>query len=374
LDQAFVGAVEDIYSAAPDPSLWPQALQAIAESIGGIGANFFWRRDDGRFGLVVSTGMDPNSVSEYLEKWWRHDIRGSRAVEHSYFAAGSLVTDRDVVTDEEMATHPFFTQFLARYGLRWVAATGVSPDPRIDVAISVHGAVTRSPFSDGELARLGHLGTHAERSLRLSIRLLDAEMVKGGLSDALARIGIGVLALDASGRVLLANPVAVGLRADGVEIGNDRLHIGSGPDRAAFEAGLAALLRRTTADLTDEMKPILVRRKSSDRPLVVYLLPIRTNGNPVEAFLAHTRLIVLVVDPQKDDPPDPTLVRDVLGLTLGEARVAALVGAGLAPRVAAQRLGITEETTRTALKRVFSKVGVSRQSELAALLTKLLLR
>jgi len=37
-------------------------------------------------------------------------------------------------------------------------------------------------------------------------------------------------------------------------------------------------------------------------------------------------------------------------------------------------LGITEETARTALKRVFAKVGVSRQSELAALLTKLVLR
>ena len=53
---------------------------------------------------------------------------------------------------------------------------------------------------------------------------------------------------------------------------------------------------------------------------------------------------------------------------------AALVGSGLAPREAATRLGIGEETARTALKRVFSKVGVSRQSELTALLTKLVLR
>jgi DNA-binding CsgD family transcriptional regulator len=53
---------------------------------------------------------------------------------------------------------------------------------------------------------------------------------------------------------------------------------------------------------------------------------------------------------------------------------AALVGSGLAPREAAARLGIGGETARTALKWVFSKVGVSRQSELTALLTKLVLR
>jgi hypothetical protein len=34
-------------------------------------------------------------------------------------------------------------------------------------------------------------------------------------------------------------------------------------------------------------------------------------------------------------------------------------------------LGIAEETARNLLKRVFSKVGISRQSELAALLSKL---
>jgi DNA-binding CsgD family transcriptional regulator len=80
------------------------------------------------------------------------------------------------------------------------------------------------------------------------------------------------------------------------------------------------------------------------------------------------------VDPKRDDPADPALVRDVLGLTLGEARVAALVGSGLSPRDASEKLGIMEETARTALKRVFSKVGISRQSELSALLTKLVLR
>lgn len=47
------------------------------------------------------------------------------------------------------------------------------------------------------------------------------------------------------------------------------------------------------------------------------------------------------------------------------------MGAGLPPREAASRLGITEETARTTLKRVFAKTGVSRQSELAVLLSRL---
>ena len=41
-----------------------------------------------------------------------------------------------------------------------------------------------------------------------------------------------------------------------------------------------------------------------------------------------------------------------------------------ASREAVEELGISEETARTVLERVFSKVGVARQSELAALTTK----
>jgi DNA-binding CsgD family transcriptional regulator len=90
----------------------------------------------------------------------------------------------------------------------------------------------------------------------------------------------------------------------------------------------------------------------------------------VEQFLVRSQAIVLIVELRAGDPADPSLVRDLLGLTLGEARVAALVAAGVSPRDAAQKLGISEETARTVLKRVYTKSGVTRQSELAALIAR----
>jgi DNA-binding CsgD family transcriptional regulator len=81
-----------------------------------------------------------------------------------------------------------------------------------------------------------------------------------------------------------------------------------------------------------------------------------------------------VVEQKLDEPADPAIVRDLFGLTLGEARIAAMIGAGIPPKDAAERLGIAEDTARNVLKRVFAKVGVSRQSELTALLAKLVLR
>jgi DNA-binding CsgD family transcriptional regulator len=119
---------------------------------------------------------------------------------------------------------------------------------------------------------------------------------------------------------------------------------------------------------------MLVDRPDGKRPIAIHILPLAPSDRAEDRVLTPARAIVLAIQPDAGGPPDPAQVRDLLGLTLGEARVAALVGSGLAPREAAARLGIGEETARTALKRVFSKVGVSRQSELTALLTKLVLR
>ncbi|WP_407178009.1 helix-turn-helix transcriptional regulator [Bradyrhizobium sp. STM 3562] len=203
---------------------------------------------------------------------------------------------------------------------------------------------------------------------------MDAELARLGLGEALARIGIGVFALDSLGRVVFSNPAGQRLVGDQLQLVRERLRIGSGAVRETIDEAVARTLRGDPRDLIDDPKPIFVHSTGVDRRLVVYLLPVAMRSSLTEQFLTHTRAIVLAIEQKLDEPADPAVVRDVLGLTLGEARIAALVGSGLPPKEAAERLGIAEETARTVLKRVFSKVGVSRQSEPVAVLAKLVLR
>jgi DNA-binding CsgD family transcriptional regulator len=109
------------------------------------------------------------------------------------------------------------------------------------------------------------------------------------------------------------------------------------------------------------------RASAGDRPSAA---GARSGARRVRArFGGHGRDLVCACE----RAPGGSLARPVRS-TPAEARLAALVGSGLSPRESAEKLGITEETARTVLKRVFSKTGVSRQSELAALLTKPVLR
>jgi DNA-binding CsgD family transcriptional regulator/PAS domain-containing protein len=372
--EQFIAAVEAIYDAAAAPEQWPLALQAVADAFGDVGANLTYHRDDGSFGAIVSPSLVAG-VGEYVREWGRHDIRAQRALERGYFVGQDVITDHDVVSPNEIATHPFYTQFLAKFGLRWFAGINISPAPNISVAISIQRSLMKNPYTQAERATLVRLAQHAEKSLGLSIRLIDADVANLGLREALGRLGVGVFLLDGLGRVMFSNAAAERLLGDGLEIADKRLIARFSVERKSLDLAISTTAQLRGDLFPEDPRPILLPRPGANRPLVVYVLPLRSSLQPVlDQFLVGVRAIVLVIDAQAQGPADPALVRDLLGLTLGEARVAALVAAGIAPRNASEQLGISEETARTVLKRVFSKVGVSKQSELTALLTKMVLR
>jgi DNA-binding CsgD family transcriptional regulator len=273
-----------------------------------------------------------------------------------------------------MQTDPFYVDLLARHGLKYFAAAMVSPDRRVEVALSIQRKVEKPEYSNTELNMLARLGRHVEQSLRLGIRLMDSELSKTGLGAALARVKIGVFILDSMGRVVFLNPTAQSLVGDGLVIVNDRLIVKRSMAHPRNVGKMDRLVSQGFEDLLAEPRPVLIHRRSSERPLALYMLPIPMAATVMNAFLTHARMIVLALDPDNGSPVDPSLIRDVLGLTLGEAKIASLVGSGLPPREAAEKLGIAEGTARTVLKRVFSKAGVTRQSELTALLTRLVLK
>jgi DNA-binding CsgD family transcriptional regulator/PAS domain-containing protein len=365
-----IAAIESIYIAAANPSHWPSTLQAVADCFDDVGAILIYGRDDGSFGVIESPSLEP-VTAEYAQQWSNRDIRAIRSRERGYFLKRDVITDRDVVSPTEMETDPFYSDLLRRHGLKYFAAAIVSPDPRIEVALSVQRARGKVEYSEDELNVLERLAPHVERSLRLSIRLMDAQSIQAGLATALARIGIGVFALDSLGRIVFSNAASEALLGDGLNIMHDRLVLANPQTSADAVAAIRQALDGRPETIVWDAKPVLVHRQPPKRPLVLHVLPLPASKNSENQFLVSARAIILLSDPVASGVADPALIRDVLGVTLGEARVASLIGSGISPKEAAERLGIAEETARSVLKRVFSKAGVSRQSELAALIARL---
>jgi hypothetical protein len=133
-------ALKAIYDAALDPDRWPDALQAAADCTDDVGAILIYGRDDGSFGVIGSPSLDA-VIEEYRGAWSLRDIRANRTRERGYFINRGVLTDRDVVSVEEIETDPFYCEYLRRHGLKYFAASIVSPDPRVEVGVSVQRAV-----------------------------------------------------------------------------------------------------------------------------------------------------------------------------------------------------------------------------------------
>jgi len=164
-----------------------------------------------------------------------------------------------------------------------------------------------------------------------------------------------VLLVDATGEVLAANHRARTLltQADGLALGAGRLEacdaaesqrLGRGVSRATGPARRASTLR--------------VTRRSGGSALRVTLMPLADRA--VAA--------VFVTDPTTMEKPDPARLMALYGLTRSEAKVAARMASGARLQDVARALGITTETVRGHLKRVFGKTGSHRQAELVHLL------
>jgi DNA-binding CsgD family transcriptional regulator len=103
------------------------------------------------------------------------------------------------------------------------------------------------------------------------------------------------------------------------------------------------------------------------QPLIVRVIPIEGEARTA---LEGAALLVVILDPE--DRPEPTndLLRQVFGVTRGEARLACRLLSGQTLNEIAERSGVASGTVRSQAKALFRKTQTNRQAGLVRLLTR----
>ncbi|WP_156349282.1 MULTISPECIES: helix-turn-helix transcriptional regulator [unclassified Sphingomonas] len=101
-------------------------------------------------------------------------------------------------------------------------------------------------------------------------------------------------------------------------------------------------------------------------PLIVVIRRIEARERT-----ARAAAIVTLIDPARRPAPAPSLWREAFALTPSEAALAALLTSGHSLESAAAARDCRATTLRVHLRRMFAKTGVSRQSDLIALLARM---
>lgn len=219
-----------------------------------------------------------------------------------------------------------------------------------------------SPRLDNEeVASAGVLLAQIARTFDLAVRL-DTNMVEKTLySDILDRLNIGVVLLDAQGRVDRASEVARRfLQArDGLQIHGGRLRAVSASEDRALQVAIRVVEEAASGEPVS--RGVSLTRQTGLRSLGVMVRPVPPSAG------GSARLAVYIRDCETVPEVESEFVRQIFDLTPAEAAVTNRLTAGLSLEDAAVSLQISRNTARAHLRSIFSKSGITRQTELVRL-------
>jgi DNA-binding CsgD family transcriptional regulator len=170
----------------------------------------------------------------------------------------------------------------------------------------------------------------------------------------------GVVVVDHAGTMLVVSRRAEQILAqqDGLATSGAKLTAPCPMDTARLHRLIARTWRLAHGPGPYVSDGLQLARPSGRKALVVRIVPLRPR---IDA------LVVLVCDPESRTPGEQSVLHQLYRLTRTEARLVATLAQGERLEDAARELGVTLGTCRTYLKRVFHKMGVSRQADLMRL-------
>ena len=188
-----------------------------------------------------------------------------------------------------------------------------------------------------------------------------------GALHILDHFSIGIILLDSVGRILSANASARSVMGNGQRLG---------PRTSTFE-GLPAAASRRMGELIERTQG--ASKLAMSIPHGAHggsLMLLASKLRPKEAAqlgrgLQDAATILFLCDSTRPVELPVAWLMDGFGLTLAEARAALPASSGLTVAGMARQLGLSPNTIKTHLRRVFAKTGTSRQAELTRLVASL---
>jgi DNA-binding CsgD family transcriptional regulator len=244
----------------------------------------------------------------------------------------------------------------------------------VSVCVAVLRAARRGPIAEEEFAFFERLAPHLRRALRLDRELAGARAGRDGALGALEGFGAAALIADGEGRLLRANRRADALLSAATKAGGGlgtrqgRLCGPTPADTQALRAAIRACVLAGTGRGGVAPPPAALRlaRGGTAEPLSVLVCPLSPTG-AVFGFGGLPAALLLVHAPEDAPTFGASRLARFYGLTPAEGRLLAglLGGQSLAEHAAAG--GVSPNTAKTLLQRVFAKTGQARQSDLVRL-------
>lgn len=349
-----------VYMAAVHPERWPSVLDRVATLCEADGAL-----------LVV------DDLTARTPTFWATTSRHAADFERLYVArhrinpwllaarsrpTPSVARTETLVPLEALQASDFYVDCLEPVG--WLHAMGANlygEGSAFAYAVILRSP-TAGPFADTQLLFMGWLAGHVARAVRVQIEIARTHQNADALLCLLDSLPEAVVLLGSRRELVFANRAASTLLERG-ELTTE------GPEGLALEhetpsrSGTLGLLacgptaHHPTGAFT-------VPRPTQGPPYVCQLVPLPDGQVVAHGRSAHE--LVLIRDPLVRPTLPEGVLTEALGITPAELRVAAALLEGGSVRAVGARLGVSPNTVRSHLARLFVKTSTTRRAELIA--------
>lgn len=364
------GLIGAIHDCALDPARWQETLGQICSALDCVaGQLYLVARGTDRPRFAASFNEPPEATRLLLERF------GPEAAEFNRLSVQgwSGQADEPVVLSRSLHAQ---TLFQSRFYQEWARPLGYCDGISVLVLQEDHTfgmlAAARHErvglVSEREIALMKLLAPHMRRAIAIGDLLDMRELQMKTLGEALDDVTSGVALVAADGTILHANAAARGMLEKAGPIRSLRGRL-SARDPAASNALSAAIAAAADTQIGREGIGLALNSSEGTRA-VAHVLPLAATGargRPLPRAVAA----VFVNEALTTSQPLPDGVAKSLGLTRAETRLLRRIMEGGTLVAAAAALGIGNATAKTHLARIFAKAGVSRQTELVALVARL---
>ncbi len=364
---AFDRILAALYDAMLDDGRWPAASALIDEACGAQGNALIVSggpKDDVRvlFAQAYYRGHSRQDwVRQYLTLYHPIDERVPRIRQ---LPDRRLVHITALYTAQELQTSPTYNEAMRQFNGQDGLNVRLDGPDGSNIIWAIADPVTRDGWQSPQLALVRGLLPHLRQFVRVRQALARAGALEAAGTNLLDNPRLGVIYLDQHARVIEANDRGRDLlrRADGLSDPDGLLQATVPTEQEQLARLVAHALPAAGTPVSGSM---LLRRASLLPHFVVHVSPV--GALQLDFGARRVAALVLLVEPTYQPHLDPDLVARTLGLTPAESHIAVGLAEGRSVRDIAVTTGRQEGTVYWHMKRIYHKLGISRQADLVRL-------
>jgi DNA-binding CsgD family transcriptional regulator/PAS domain-containing protein len=361
--------IGSVYDCVLEPQEWSRTLPLISAFGESAASSIVVQGRLSNSGARIFEDGDRQSFLRlYFEKLAASRMPAMKQVAFDHL--GEVATMTMLAGEREPLNSDFYLKWVRPLGFRDVIGVLVLKSGKRVAWFSVARSDVQSRFTESDLRQMEQLSPHICRALLISDALDLQSIMATRLAETVDHLSTGILLTEEGGRIAYMNGSAEAILKDGNALKSRDGHL------LAVRPQVRDALSRALQESTAGRAPATSGRHAIPLPgdegsgLIANVLPLqwRDGRNPLAALPGAAA--VIIQDPAEGAPPPVEAIGLLYGLTAAERNVLEHVAASHTPQETADRLGVSVNTIKTHLQKIFAKTNTARQADLVRLVAR----